>query len=193
MPVTRLSRRSFALAPLLLAFAPSLASAADRLPVVASFSILADMIREIGGDRIDLSVLVGPNGDVHVYQPSPADGKAMARAKLIVVNGLGFEGWFERLTRSADAKGTVIAATAGIKPRALPEEDGHDLDREAGGHDHEEADPHAWQSVANAKVYVANIRDGLIAADPGGKATYEANAAAYLAKLDALDGEIRAP
>ena len=158
------------------------AHAQDRLRVVASFSILGDFVKNVGGDRVAVESLVGPNGNAHVYAPSPSDAKKVADAKLVFVNGLGFEGWLERLVKASGTKAPVVVATNGIKP--LERSGGHD-------HDHERADPHAWQSVANAKVYVANIRDALIAADPAGKEAYAANAAAYLAKLDALEREVR--
>ena len=167
-----------ALAALLLA-AP--ATAQDRLKVVATFSIVGDLVKNVGGDRLDLTMLVGPNADAHVYSPSPTDARKLADAKLIVVNGLGFEGWIERLVKASGSKAPIVVAANGVKPRRVA--DGH-------GHSHG-SDPHAWQSVANVKLYVGNIRDGLIAADPTGKAAYEANATAYLAKLDALDREVR--
>jgi zinc/manganese transport system substrate-binding protein len=154
----------------------------DKLKVIASFSILGDLVKNVGGDRVEVGTLVGPNGNAHVYAPSPADAKRVADAKLVFVNGLGFEGWLDRLVKASGTKAPVIVATKGIKPRERAGERGHD---------HGRADPHAWQSVANAKVYVGNIRDALIAADPAGKAAYEANAAAYLAKLDALEREVR--
>ncbi len=124
-----------------------------------------------------------PNGDAHVYAPSPADAKKLGDAKIVFTNGLGFEGWIPRLVKASGTKAAVIVTTKGIKPLKM-EAEGH-------GHGHAEADPHAWQSVANAKIYVANIRDALVAADPAGKATYEANAAAYTSKLDALDAEVK--
>jgi len=167
-----------ALAALLLA---GPAAAQDRLKVVATFSIVGDMVKNVGGDRVDFTTLVGPNADAHVYSPSPTDARKLADAKLIVVNGLGFEGWIERLVKASGSKAPIVVAANGVKPR-----------RVADGHDHSHgSDPHAWQSVANVKLYVGNIRDGLIAADPTGKAAYEANATAYLAKLDALDREVR--
>jgi zinc/manganese transport system substrate-binding protein len=133
---------------------------------------------------VEVATLVGPNGNAHVYAPSPADAKKAADAKLVFVNGLGFEGWLERLVKASGTKAPIIVATKGIKPRERVGERDHD-------HDHGRADPHAWQSVANAKIYVANIRDALIAADPAGKPAYDANAAAYLARLDALEREVR--
>ncbi|MFZ2155374.1 MAG: metal ABC transporter substrate-binding protein [Bradyrhizobium sp.] len=151
------------------------ARAQERLNVVASFSILGDFARNVGSDRVNVTTLVGPNSDVHVYSPTPADAKKIADAKVVIVNGLGLEGWLPRLVQSAGGKARIIAATDGIAPRKL-------------GSD---ADPHAWQSVANAKTYVANISAALSAADPAGAEGYRANATAYLAKLDALDREVR--
>lgn len=152
------------------------ASAAERVRVVASFSILADFARNVGGDRVAVAALVGPGGDAHVFTPAPADAQKVAAADLVLVNGLGLEGWLPRLVQSSGGKAKVVTSTATIMPRKLGVE----------------ADPHAWQSVANAKVYAANIRDALAAADPAGAAVYRANADAYLAKLDALDRELRA-
>ena len=156
------------------------AHAQDKLKTVATFSILADLVRNVGGDRVDVQALVGPNGDAHVYQPAPGDAKTLAVAQVVFTNGLGFEGWIARLIKASGTRAPVIVATKGVRPRKM-DEDGH-----------AQADPHAWQSVPNAKTYVANIRDGLIAVDPDASATYEANASAYLAKLDALDSEVRA-
>jgi len=173
-------------AAMLLAALPSTAKAQDKLPVVATFSILGDLVSNVGGDRVAVKSLVGPNGDAHVYSPSPADARTLADAKLIVTNGLGFEGWLTRLVKSSNSKARNVVASKDVKPRKLAGKHAHDH-----GHGPSDGDPHAWQSVANAKTYVANIRDGLIAADPAGKAVYEANAAAYLDKLEALDREIR--
>jgi zinc/manganese transport system substrate-binding protein len=158
--------------------------AQDKLHVIASFSILGDLVKNVGGERLQVGTLVGPNGNAHVYAPSPGDAKSVADAKLVFVNGLGFEGWIDRLVKASGTKAPIIVATKGIKPRERAGAGGHD-------HDHGPADPHAWQSVANAKVYVANIRDALIAADPAGRDVYAANAAAYLAKLDTLEQEVR--
>lgn len=164
------------------------ARAQQRIGVVASFSILGDFVRSVGGDRVAVTTLVGPSGDVHVYTPSPRDAKQIADAKLVVVNGLGLEGWLPRLVQSSGGKATIVTVTKGIKTRDA------DKDGEAHGHSHgddEHTDPHAWQSVPNARIYVANIRDALIAADPAGEAIYRANTEAYVAKLDALDREVR--
>lgn len=162
-----------------------------RLNVVASFSILADFARNIGGDRVKVTALVGPDGDTHVYTPAPTDARAVADARLVIVNGLGFEGWLPRLVKAArgtsGAPITTVEASRGIKPRAA-QDDSHDHGH-GHSHDGDAIDPHAWQSVANALVYVANIRDALIAADPDGSATYRANAERYGAELTALDRE----
>ncbi|TCT05245.1 metal ABC transporter substrate-binding protein [Aquabacter spiritensis] len=200
-----LSRRILlAAAALALASGPGLAQPSapapqDKVPVVASFSILGDFVRNVGGDRIALTTIVGPNGDSHVYQPTPADAKKVAAAKLVFVNGLGFEGWIDRLIKASGSKAKVIVATKGISPRertaSEPQEDddhGHKHKSKAHAHDHGPIDPHAWQSIANAKIYVTNIRDALNAADPAGTTVYDANAAAYLAKLDALDAQVKA-
>lgn len=165
------------------------APATAPVPVVATFSILGDFVREVGGNRVTLTTLVGPNGDGHVYSPTPADARRVADAKLVVVNGLKFEGWIDRLIKASGTRAPVVVATKSIKPLKTEGDDhkhGH-----SHGHDHGEFDPHAWQDVRNARVYVANIRDALIAADPDGRAVYEANATAYLARLEALDAEIR--
>jgi zinc/manganese transport system substrate-binding protein len=151
------------------------ARAGDRLNVVASFSILGDFVRNVGGDRVNVTTLVGPDGDVHVYAPAPADAKKIADAKLVIINGLGLEGWLPRLVQSAGSKAVIVAATDGIAPLKI-------------GSD---ADPHAWQSVVNARIYVANIRDALGAADPADAGFFRANAERYLAKLDVLDREVR--
>jgi zinc/manganese transport system substrate-binding protein len=168
---------------------PSIGFAQEALPVVASFSVLGDLVKQVGGDRVAIRTLVGSDGDAHVYSPTPADAKTMAAAKLIVVNGLAFEGWMTRLIKSSGAKATIATATKGITPLKAEEEPGK---KDAHGHGHGGVDPHAWQSVANARIYVGNIRDALVAADPAGKALYEANATAYLAELDTVEAEIRA-
>ena len=151
------------------------ADAADKVKAVASFSILGDMVKEVGGDRIEVTTLVGPDGDAHVFDPTPADAKTLARADIFFVNGLGFEGWMDRLEKSSGFKGKVVVASKGVKPRTMVEEEG--------GKAEEITDPHAWQDLANGKIYVANISEALIAADPEGKAIYEANAAKYLAAI----------
>jgi len=158
------------------AIRPALAQ--EKLKVLATFSILGDLVRNVGGDRVEIATLVGPDSDAHVYAPAPSDAKKVADAKVVITNGLGFEGWMSRLVRASGSKAPVIVATNGITVRKAADKRG-------------DADPHAWQSVANAKTYVANIRDALIAADPAGKGAYESNATAYLAKLDVLDAEVK--
>jgi zinc/manganese transport system substrate-binding protein len=206
---------------LLLASAAAIAFAApafaqDRLNVIATFSILGDIVQNVGGDRVEVTTLVGPDGDAHVFQPAPADAQAVAGADVIVANGLGFEGWMDRLVEASATTAVIITASEGVTPIAFGEE-GHDhehaegeehdhdhaegeahdhdhAEEEAGhdGHDHGAEDPHAWQSVTNVALYVGNIERGLAAADPEGAETYAVNAAAYLAELDALDAEIKA-
>jgi zinc/manganese transport system substrate-binding protein len=158
---------------LLLAASPL--DAAGRLNVVASFSILADFVRNVGGERVNLTTLVGADGDVHVYTPAPVDAKRVADARLVIVNGLGLEGWLPRLVQSAGARAQVVTASAGIAPLKL-------------GSD---ADPHAWQSVPNAKLYVTTIGNALIAADPDGADYFRGRTKAYLEQLEALDREVR--
>jgi zinc/manganese transport system substrate-binding protein len=173
------------LAPIAPAFAQS-----EKLPVVATFSILGDLTKQIAGERADVKVLVGPGGDSHVFAPTPADAKTLSAAKLVVVNGLKLEGWIDRLISSSKTKGKIVVATKGVKTlRTGRSSHGHNHNH---GHSHGEADPHAWQDVANVKIYVANIRDGLIGADPEGRAIYEANFKAYVEKLNALEAQIKA-
>jgi zinc/manganese transport system substrate-binding protein len=161
------------------------AVAQQKIKVVASFSILADLVRNVGGDRVEVAALIGRNQDSHAFEPSPADSRRVAGAKLVVVNGLGFEGWLDRLVRAAGNDVPLVVASTGVQPR---ERQG---DETRIGRDRAGVDPHAWQSVANVKRYVVNIRDALIKVDPAGQATYAANARAYLASLDALDQDIR--
>jgi zinc/manganese transport system substrate-binding protein len=151
------------------------AHAQAPLKVVASFSIIGDFVKNVGGDRVEVTTLVGPDGDVHVYTPMPSDVRKIADAKLLVINGFGLEGWLPRLLQAAGNRASIVTVTSGIAPLRL-------------GSD---ADPHAWQSVATAEKYVANIRDALIAADPPDAGFFRQNAQLYLAKLEALDGEVR--
>jgi zinc/manganese transport system substrate-binding protein len=149
--------------------------AAERLNVVASFSILGDFVRAVGGDRVNVTTLVGPDSDVHVYTPAPSDAKRIADARLVIVNGLGLEGWLPRLVQSSGSKATVVTASAGIAPLKLGSA----------------ADPHAWQSVPNARVYVTDIANALAAADPDDAEFFRTQAKAYLEELEALDREVR--
>lgn len=175
-----------------LAIEPTFAQApAKKLSVVASFSILADFAKEVGGDRIEVKSLVGPNADAHVYRATPQDAKLVKEADVLVVNGLGFDGFVPRLIRSSGSKARVITVTTGLNPLEKSKSGGHDHSH-GHAHDHGKHDPHAWQSIEAAKVFVANIRDGLIAADASGEAMFRANAARYLGELDKAKAEITA-
>jgi len=159
---------------------PQGASADDKMKVAASFSILGDMVKQVGGDRVDVVTFVGPNGDAHVYEPTPADAKALSESKILFINGLGLEGWMTRLENSSGFKGKVVTASTGVNPRKMVEDE------------KTITDPHAWQSLANGKIYAANIRDALIAADPAGKATYEANAKKFIDGMTAMEANVKA-
>lgn len=153
---------------------------AAEVRALASFSILADMVANVGGERVEVTSIVGPDSDTHVYEPTPADARRLHEADVFFVNGLGFEGWMGRLVEATGYAGPVVVASDGI-PTATMDEDGEAI-----------TDPHAWQSLENGLVYVANIARGLCAADPDGCAGYEANAKAYSAEISALDAEVRA-
>jgi zinc/manganese transport system substrate-binding protein len=171
---------------LLGAVSPIMAS--EPLPVVASFSILADMVKQVGGPHVEVSSLVGPNSDAHVFDPTPADAKRLAAAKLVVVNGLGFEGWLNRLVKSSGYKGPVLTASKGVKTIPMAKSDhGH-------GHSHSHAapDPHAWQSLLNARQYVENIRVALSAAMPAHSADFQSRTTDYLKQIDALEKSTQA-
>jgi zinc/manganese transport system substrate-binding protein len=201
------------LTPVLMAVA-----SADQLKVVASFSIIGDFAKNVGGDRIALTTLVGPNGDAHVYEPKPNDAVAMAKADVVLVNGLHFEGFLSRLIDASATKAAVVELTKGVTPIDAKHEDhageqshadhageesqadhageeshaDHAAEDDHGaGHDHGDVDPHAFQSIANAKVYVANIADAFCAADAAGCDTYKANAAAYTARLDDTEAKVK--
>ena len=163
-----------------------------RPRVVATFSILGDLAAQVGGDAIDLSVLVGPDTDAHTYQPRPADARALAAAQVLVSNGLGFEGWIDRLVAAAPFRGRAIVASKGVatlKAAATGHGHGHD---HAHGHDHGKGiDPHCWQDVGRARRYAANIVEGLAAADPASAAAIKARGAAYDKTLATLDAWVR--
>ncbi|PAV47241.1 metal ABC transporter substrate-binding protein [Pseudomonas sp. HAR-UPW-AIA-41] len=148
--------------------------AADKPQVVTSFSILADLTRAVGGEHIALTNLVGPDEDAHVFEPSPEHARTLLQADLIIANGLGFEPWLERLLASSEARGRRIDASQGVLPLWL-KEDGEKV-----------ADPHAWQSLSNAEIYVRNITQALSQLDPAHADAYAANRDTYLAKLHAL-------
>lgn len=170
------------LALLLLISAP--ARAGEKLPVVASFSILGDMVKTIGGEDITLTTLVGPDTDTHTYEPTPRDAKAIANAKLVVLNGLGFEGWLPRLLESTGFKGTVITASNGVEPRTMTEEED--------GKPEIVTDPHAWQNIGNGLVYINNIEAALAKALPDRVSEIHARAAAYKAQARETENWIRA-
>ncbi len=147
----------------------------DHVKVVASFSILGDMVEEVVGDLADVTTIVGPDADAHVYQPSVADAKAVAQADIIFVNGLGFETWSDTLIAESGTEATVHVATDGITP---VEVDGA-------------IDPHAWNSLLNGVIYVTNVADAMKDAMPEHADEIAANADAYIAKLEALDAETK--
>ena len=189
----RLSASALALTLAVITFAtgaPARAGA-ETLSVVATFSIIGDFAQKVGGNRIALRTLVGPDSDAHVYEPRPADAIALARADVVLVNGLLFEGFLQRLIDASGTSAAVAVLTEGADILHDPQ----------GGHYHYvngEAvfhaaanDPHAWQSVANARIYVRNIAKAFCAADEGGCEIYQTNAQAYLGELTALDADIR--
>lgn len=155
------------------------ANAEDKLKVVTSFSILADITQQIAGDKLELRNLVGADADAHIYQPSAEDAKAVFAADLIIANGMGFEPWLARLIDSSEAPGTRIDASAGVLPLML-DEDGQQV-----------ADPHAWQNLANAEIYVQNIAKALVQADPNNAAHYNAGRDAYLTQIRSLLAEAK--
>ncbi|MCX8570663.1 MULTISPECIES: zinc ABC transporter substrate-binding protein AztC [Hyphomicrobiales] len=170
----------------------SASASAEPMKVVASFSIIGDFAQNVGGDRIELTTLVGSDGDAHVYEPSPADAVSMSKANVVLVNGLNFEGFLKRLVEASATKASVVELTKGIEPLKMQEDEHGHGEASGHGHDHGEFDPHAFQSISNAKVYVKNIADAFCAADAAGCDTYKANAEAYTAKLDAEDAEVKA-
>ncbi len=209
---------------------PVAAQSTEPMRVVATFSILGDMVSRIGGEHVALTTLVGPDGDVHVYQPTPAAARAVSGADVLIVNGLEFEGWLDRLIDASDFDGMRVVATDGVATIAFEDahgddhaedaahddhdhdhdhdhddhghdhashddhgddHDGHEDHADGHGHDHGLFDPHAWQSLGNAVVYVDNIAAALAEADPANAATFDANRAAYVAEIEAMDAEIR--
>jgi zinc/manganese transport system substrate-binding protein len=144
--------------------------------VVASFSILADMARELAPTGVQVTSLVGPDADAHVYEPTPADGKRLAQADLVLINGLGFEGWIERMVKVSGYRGPITVASRGITPRA-------------GGH--HDVDPHAWQDLALARRYAQNIGAALTQRWPQQRDEITRRSADYVARLDSLDAQVR--
>ncbi len=165
-------------------FLPALVTAAEPVPVVASFSILGDLVQVVGGERVKLTTLAGPNADAHAFTPSPRDARAVLNARLLVINGLNFEPWAQKLVKSAGYKGVTVVAASGVPARPMQES--------SDSHGHHEADPHAWQNPDNVLLYVKNITAGLSKVDPAGAAAYQANAAAYAAELKMFDAWAKA-
>ena len=185
---------------------PGTARSIEPIPVVATFSILGDMVERIGGEHVAVTTLVGPDGDTHVYAPTPADARAVSDAQVIVANGLGFEGWLERLVDTAGFDGAHVMVTRGIEPISYEEEDerddseahaetGEGEDDEHGeehGEEHHGAfDPHAWHSLDLVVTYVDNITAALARTDPEHASRFYRNRAGYVAEIEALDAEIR--
>ena len=147
------------------------AHAADKMRIVASFSILGDMARQVAGDDAELVVLVGPNGDAHIFEPLPADAEKLAGARVLLVNGLGLDNWTDRLVAASGYKGPVVTVSKGVEPRTMVGDSGSNQ---------VVADPHAWQDLANGVVYVSNIVDALSAADPANAGRYRAAGDRYI-------------
>ena len=208
--LTRRALLNSATAVLALSLAgPAIAHSDAPNPVVATFSILGDMVERIGAEHVSVETLVGPDGDAHVYQPTPADVRAVSEATILVVNGLQFEGWLDRLVDASEFHGVRVVATGGIEPIAFHDgheeqaehekhaEGGHDDDHEEqaeAGHDdhhHGAFDPHAWQSLGNAVAYVDNITAALAQTYPANATDFYQHRAAYVAEIEALDAEIR--
>lgn len=157
---------------------PGISACAERLPVVASFSILGDLVQVVGGERVKVTTLVGPNADAHTFEPKPAHAKAILQSRLFVINGLNFEPWAQKLAQSANYQGQILIASQGIKVRNLPADQGHK---------HAQADPHGWQDPSNVVVYVKNIAKSLSSLDPAGASSYQKNSESYIKELQALD------
>ncbi len=204
LPALSRRRALLAAAGLWLSATFGAAHAAQPLQAVASFSILGDIVREVGGDDVQLTTLVGPDGDAHEYEPTPADAKKLSAAKVLFVNGLDFEVWLPRLVKASGFAGHTVVASQGVTPRKFAGHDhGHDdkdHDHDHGsahahggedGHHHGDADPHAWQNLANGVIYARNVADGLAAADPAHADAYRKRADAYIARLQAADAAVR--
>ncbi|HUH58701.1 MAG TPA: metal ABC transporter substrate-binding protein [Candidimonas sp.] len=198
--VNRCSRRALltAMSGAVVALAAPSVFAVDRPPlrVVASFSVLGDMVKEIGGEHVALTTIVGPNADAHSFEPTPQDVKALSQAQVLVINGLDFEAWLPRLINAAGFKGAQVLASEGIAVRQL--DDGghaHGAGQPHGvGESHEGApdvDPHAWQRLDNGMIYARNIAEGLARSDPRRRSYYIGRAHAYIGKMKTLDTEIK--
>jgi zinc/manganese transport system substrate-binding protein len=167
------------------------AMAQQKLRVIASFSILGDIVAQVGGARVEVVTLVPAMGDAHVFQPTPSDARAVAGADMLVVNGLNFEPWLDRLVAASGFKGRHVVAAEGIKPRDMGGH-GHAHHNHGPGddHDHDDhgvKDPHVWHDLQRMQTYIANIAQGLAAADPAHADAYRARGTAYAAELKTLD------
>ncbi len=159
---------------------PFSASAENHpLKVVATFSILGDLAKQVGGDLVEVQTLVGPDGDAHTYKPTPRDSETLYGADLVVENGLGMEGWVSRLVSASGFKGVVVIASTGVMPRSMDDE-GNSI-----------TDPHAWQNISNARIYVKNITKALSEARPEQAAAFQKRAEAYDAELVKLDAWVK--
>ncbi|MGH8817178.1 MAG: metal ABC transporter substrate-binding protein [Achromobacter pestifer] len=197
-------RALLVVAGLCLSAALGTAHAAEPLKAVASFSILGDIVREVGGNDVSLTTLVGPDGDAHEYEPTPGDAKKLSAARVLFVNGLDFETWLPKRTKASGFAGQTVVASQGVTPRKFAghgggdKHDDHDHDhdhghdhKDDGHHHHGDADPHAWQNLANGVIYARNVAEGLAAADPAHADNYRQRATAYVARLQALDANAK--
>lgn len=162
-----------ALAVVMIAASP--AALAKTVAAVASFSVLADIVKQVGGEHVAVTGLVGPDGDPHSYEPTPKDSQALNKADIVFVSGLGMEGWMDRLIAASGYKGKTITASSGLNARKM-EEDGKTV-----------TDPHAWNSAANGAIYARNVMNALIAVDPGDAAYFRQHGGAYSDRLEKLD------
>lgn len=153
---------------------------AKTLNVVASFSVLGDMVSQVGGEHVHVDTLVGPDGDPHTFEPSPKDSVLLSKADVVVVNGLGLEGWLDRLVKASGFKGQLVVASQGVKTHTL-DEDGKTV-----------TDPHAWNSAANGAQYAQNMLAGLVKASPQDEAALNASGQNYIAQLQHIDGWAKA-
>jgi zinc/manganese transport system substrate-binding protein len=174
----------------ILALCSATPALAKDLNVVASFTVLADMVHEVGGSHVTVRSLVGANGDPHVYEPTPADSAALAHADLVFVSGLGLEGWMERLITASGYKGKIVVASDGIGTRTMIDtDDDAGAAPTSGGEPAGKliTDPHAWNSVANAVIYATNIEKAFEAVDPADADRFKANGDRYIGALKGLD------
>lgn len=184
--------RHFILFLILLTAFPATSDAKKNLRVVTSFSILGDMVQQVGGRRVEVKSLVGPDTDAHSYEPTPADIRALTEADLFIINGLAFEGWLERLLESSGYKGKVVVASKGVRALKIPEIDHNEPGSEEKDHRHGQYDPHAWQALHNGVIYANNIVNALVTADKSNAATYKANGRLFIKEMSELEKKIKA-